>query len=222
MRALADKRSFYIPNCCDEEAVANLTAQDRADVRQRLGIPPHRFVVICLASIQYHKGQDLLLDCLPTVLSKVPDILIYFVGPQVDHVLAMDLRQRIELGELDEHVRILGNRRDALEFIYAADLLVTPSRTEAMPLTILEAMALKTPVIASDVGGIPELIENEVTGLLFPPEQPMRLADALVRAAKDPVEQRSFAERASQRYWSSFSKVLHAKRYAQAIEEMLK
>ena len=221
MPTLAGKKSFYIPNCCDEQAVAALLSQDRLRVRQRLGIPADRFVAVCVASIQRHKGQDMLLDNLTHALGAIPDILVYLVGREVDSIMARDLRDRIKTSNLTEHVLILGERQDALEFMCAADVLVLPSRTEGMPLTILEAMALKTPVVASNVGGIPELIDDGVTGILFSPDQPANLVNALAWVGSHPHERRVLAERASERYWSNFSQALHAKRYAEAVRTVL-
>ena len=69
---------------------------------------------------------------------------------------------------LKEKVEYIHHQPNAIEYIYAADVLLQPSRSEALPRTILEAMALKTPIIASDVDGIPELVEDGMSAILFP------------------------------------------------------
>lgn len=218
---LGDKESFYIPNGCQEEIVVRLLSQDRAQVRQRLGLPVDRFVAICVASIQHRKGQDLLLDYFSDLLTVVPDLMIYFVGPIFSWGGGDQLCQKIEESRFRDHLQVLGARADSLDFIYAADMLVLPARAEAMPLVILEAMLLKTPVIASDVGGIPELIENGKTGLLFSPSKPEGLVEAFVHMAANPETRQTFAERAHQRYWSNFSRAHQIKRYGEVIEKLL-
>ena len=89
------------------------------------------------------------------------------------------LLNKIASNDWGEHVEYLGPKENALEFIYGADVLVLPSRAEAMPRVILEAMALGVPVIGSDIGGHRELIEHNNTGLLFDPDNPQALADTL-------------------------------------------
>jgi glycosyltransferase involved in cell wall biosynthesis len=219
--ALGDKESFYIPNGCQEEVVVRLLSQDRAQVRQRLGLPMDRFVAVCIASIQHRKGQDLLLDYFSDLLTVVPDLMIYFVGPIFSWGGGDQLCQRIEESRFGDHLQVLGATTDSLDFIYAADLLVLPARAEAMPLVILEAMLLKTPVIASDVGGIPELIENGETGLLFSQSKPEELVEAFVHMAANPETRQNFAERAHQRYWSNFSRAHQIKRYSEVINKLL-
>ncbi len=219
------KELFCIPNCCQEDLVARLLTQKRAQVRQRLGLPPDRFVAVCVASIQYRKGQDLLLKYFPDLLAVIPDLMIYLIGP-IDPIWGKPLHQQIGATRRspkvsDRGLQVLGPKFNALDYVYAADALVLPSRAEAMPRVILEAMALKTPVIASDVGGIPELIEHGQSGLLFSHDQPRGLVDAFEHLAADPDIRRIFAERAYQKYWSNFSRAHQIKRYGEAIGKML-
>ena len=218
---LADKETICIPNCCREDLTERLVSQDRARVRQRLGVPADKFVGVCVASIQQRKGQDLLLDYFSDLLNVVHDLMIYLVGPILPG-WGESLCQRIRESGFESKLQVLGGRQDALDFIFAADVLALPSHAEAMPRVILEAMALKTPVIASDVDGIPELIENRKTGLLFSHKRPKVLVDAFEQINGRPDTQRAFAERSYQNYWSNFSRAHQTRRYGKAIKKILK
>jgi glycosyltransferase involved in cell wall biosynthesis len=216
---LADKNSFYIPNCCREDKVIQLLSQNRQRVRKRLGLPGDQFVAVCVASLQPLKGQDLLLRYFPDFSAITPGLMMYLVGP-VSLEWAKSLRQQIRTSAFADRLKVLGSKSNALDYIYAADVLILPSRVEAMPLVILEAMALKTPIIASDVAGIPEMIEHNRSGLLFSHDQPMGLVEAFEQMVTNSEKRQSFAECAHQVYWAKFSRAHQVKRYSAAITEM--
>ena len=220
MESLRGKPSFHVPNCCDEEQVSALLQQDRTAVRRELGFPADRFVAVCVASIQFRKGQDILLDVFPDLLGAIPHLCLSLVGPARGPWGDQVLRR---LGEQSFAGRAVarGPRPDALKYIHAADCLVLPSRAEAMPRVILEAMALGTPVVASDVDGIPEMIEHDVNGLLFSPDRPQGLVEALAKIAGDPQAAATMADRARERYWANFSRAHLVKRYRNVFEELL-
>jgi len=198
-------------------------ALNRAQVRQRLGFAPEAFVVVCVAAIQYLKGQDLLLDCFPQVSARVPSASLVLVGAPgglPGPAWGQGFLKELAAGPLSGRVAAVGPRTDALEFIYAADAVVLPSRCEAMPLTILEAMAMGTPVVGSDVGGIPELIEHGRSGLLFKCDDAIGLGDSLLQLARSPELRRELATSAQSRYWSNFSRKHLVDRYAEAIRKL--
>jgi len=107
-------------------------------------------------------------------------LLIVGEGSRLDalHQIARDLG-------VEHHVIFTGRRDDIPAITAALDVAVLPSYREAQGLTILEAMAMSRPVVASNVGGIPEMVENGVTGLLVPPHDPPALAAAIVRLLTD-------------------------------------
>ncbi len=222
--SIAAKGSCAIPNCCREDAVERVLTQDRAEVRHRLGLPPNALVVVCVANIEYLKGQDLLLICLPELRANAPQTLLVLVGPATGVsggawgcAFLKDISERKLQG-----VTAVGLRTDALDYIYAADVLVLPSRCEAMPVSILEAMALGTPVVASDTGGIPELIEHEKGGLLFPVGDAGQLAERLIRLARNSELRRELAASARAKYWANFSRSHLITRYSNAIKKLVR
>jgi glycosyltransferase involved in cell wall biosynthesis len=93
--------------------------------------------------------------------------------------------------ELEDSVELAGERSDVPELLAASDVFVLSSRSEGLPVSVLEAMAAELPVVASAVGGLAELIENGVTGVLVPAGDERALAEALGRLVKDPGRRRS-------------------------------
>jgi glycosyltransferase involved in cell wall biosynthesis len=153
-----------------------------------------------VARLEPEKGHATLLEAWPKVLARVPDARLLVVG---EGSLADQLHEQAEqlgiMGEACEGDRCVGTRharpdakvvftgrRDDVPSVTAAlDVAVLPSYREALGLAILEAMALARPVVATEVGGIPEMVEHGVTGLLVPPRDPGALADAIARLLTD-------------------------------------
>ena len=130
------------------------------------GMEPGSQIVGVVARLEPEKGHPTLIDAWPTVLRAVPDayLLVVGEGSRRDALEAQARELRIA------HRVVFTGRRDDVPAVTAAlDVAVLPSYREAQGLSILEAMALSRPVVASDVGGIPEMIEDGVTGLLVPP-----------------------------------------------------
>ncbi len=119
-----------------------------------------------VARLEPEKGHPTLIDAWPTVLAAFPDATLLIIG-EGSRLEALTEHVR-DLG-LDRSVIFTGRRDDVPEVTKSLDVAVLPSYREAQGLTILEAMALSRPVIASNVGGIPEMIDDEKTGLLVPP-----------------------------------------------------
>jgi glycosyltransferase involved in cell wall biosynthesis len=151
-------------------------------LREEYGMDPDSPIVGVVGRLELEKGHPTLLQAWPQVLDAVPKAYLMIVGEgsRLDalHDIARD--QGVE-----SHVVFTGRRDDIPAVTAAFDVAVLPSYREAQGLTILEAMALSRPVVASNVGGIPEMITDGVTGLLVPPHDPAELAGAIVRLLRD-------------------------------------
>ncbi|MBI9113162.1 glycosyltransferase [Maridesulfovibrio ferrireducens] len=218
---LADKNWVYIPNCAREEEAEQLLSYDKLDLRQALDLPPDAFVVLCLASVQTRKGQDILLNQIAEVLHHLPNAYFLFVGPILSQWGGREILDTARKFFSIDQVRFLGARRNALEYLRAADCLVLPSREEALPLTILEAMVLAKPCVASDVNGIPELVEHESSGLLFSHSVPRDLAKHLIRLGQDSSLAKKMGLQARQRYLDFFSRRLHSARWNEVLKKII-
>ena len=144
---------------------------------------PGSQIVGVVARLEPEKGHPTLLEAWPLVLHAVPDayLLIVGEGSRRDALEAQARELRIA------HRVVFTGRRDDVPAVTAAlDVAVLPSYREAQGMAILEAMALSRPVVASNVGGIPEMIEDGVTGLLVPPHDAEALSAAIVRLLNEP------------------------------------
>ncbi|HXG40342.1 MAG TPA: glycosyltransferase [Candidatus Limnocylindrales bacterium] len=151
-------------------------------LREEYGMPPDAKIVGVVARLEPEKGHPTLLEAWPLVLAAVPEAYLLVVG-EGSRREALE-RRAADLAILDRVV-FTGRRDDVPAVTAALDVAVLPSYREAQGLSILEAMALARPVVASAVGGIPEMIEDGVTGLLVPPHDPPALARAIVRLLTD-------------------------------------
>ena len=153
----------------------------RAKVRAALGLAEDDLAVLSIGSLGRCKGQDVLIDALAR-LSPALRIRAFLVGSGPD-------RGALEQRAADQHgkVRIdfLGDRDDVPALLDACDVFAHPARWEGFGRVIVEAMAAGRPVVASKVGGIPEIIEDFRSGLLVPPDDSLKLAEALDRLATD-------------------------------------
>jgi glycosyltransferase involved in cell wall biosynthesis len=151
-------------------------------LHEEYGMEPGSQIVGVVARLEPEKGHPTLLEAWPLVLRAVPDAYLLLVGEgsQRDALERQAAQLRVA------HRVVFTGRRDDVPAVTAAlDVAVLPSYREAQGLTILEALALSRPVVASNVGGIPEVIKDGVTGLLVPPHDPAALAAAIIRFLTD-------------------------------------
>jgi glycosyltransferase involved in cell wall biosynthesis len=182
---IADERPSDVPVSLIYNGV-DLVRYDHTDpcctLREEYHMPAEAQIAGVVARLEHEKGHPTLLDAWPRVMRRVPNAWLLVVGegsrrPELE-------AQAAALG-IVERVVFTGRRDDVPAVTAALDVAVLPSYREAQGLTILEAMALSRPVVASAVGGIPEMIEDGRTGLLVPPHDPDALAAAIIRLFTD-------------------------------------
>src|SRR5207247_1768501 len=145
----------------------------REEARRSLGLPQQGPLIGAVGRLSPEKGQNVLLQALPSVLAAFPQAACVLAGEGPARAALEAEARRLGIGD---RVVFLGLRRDVPMVLAALDLFVQPSIYEGFGLSLLEAMAAGLPVVASRVGGIPELIEDGRTGLLVPPQDSMALA----------------------------------------------
>jgi glycosyltransferase involved in cell wall biosynthesis len=150
----------------------------RETLAEAWGISPQRPLILSVGRLAPQKNHVLAVEA----LAAVPDAVLVIVGegPQAAAVEQAAIDHRVA-----ERVVLAGLRPDARALIGAADVVVLPSRWEGLPLVALEALAAGTPLVATAVRGIRELLHHEVDALLVPPDEPQALADGLRRALAD-------------------------------------
>jgi glycosyltransferase involved in cell wall biosynthesis len=159
-------------------------------VRDELGLGGAS-VIGLVANIRGSKGHNVFLDAARTVLAAAPDTRFLIVG---DGVGFDEVKSRVQRMGLESRVILTGFRRDVPEVMAALDVLVLPStRSEATSQVIPQALAVGTPVVGSDVGGIPELVRDGETGRLVPPGDSGALAQAMLASLREPERSRAMA-----------------------------
>jgi glycosyltransferase involved in cell wall biosynthesis len=164
------------------------------DVRAELGIDPSTPLVVSAVVMRPQKALDVLLAAHARIVTQIPDAHLALAG---DGECREQLQVRArELG-LESRVHFLGFRRDIDSILRSADVAALSSDFEGTPLFAFECMAARTPLVATGVGGLPDVIENGRTGLLVPRQRPQELADAIVRLLNDPALRERLADEAA-------------------------
>jgi glycosyltransferase involved in cell wall biosynthesis len=151
-------------------------------LHEEYGIDAEGPIVGVVARLEAEKGHRTLIDAWPDVLAAVPSAWLLIIGEGSERD---SLESQAQSLGIEHRVVFTGRREDVPAVTAALDISVLPSYREAQGLSVLEAMALSRPVVASAVGGIPEMIEDGVTGLLVPPHDHEALAAAIVRLLTD-------------------------------------
>jgi glycosyltransferase involved in cell wall biosynthesis len=152
-------------------------AQERW-LRSELGVDQEEFVIGIVGSLYPVKGHACLFHAMKTVVAHRPKTRLLVIG---QGELEQTLRQMVSELEIEQVVSFLGLRDDVPRILPLLDLFVLPSLSEGLSVALLEAMSAGVPVIASNVGGNPEIIANEETGYLVPPQEPDALAASIIK-----------------------------------------
>jgi glycosyltransferase involved in cell wall biosynthesis len=191
--------------------------EERRAVRHEFGLDD-AWVIGVVGRLHPIKGQEDLFKALPAVVRAYPRVKVLLIGEGW-------LRPRLEqlAGELSIRDRVIfaGYRRDVRQIYGALDVLVHPSYEDAVATAVMEAMAYGVPVICTPKGVALDLIRDGETGLLVPPGDPIRLADAIRRLAGSSALQRAFAERGPLEVGDRFSFAGNARGYERAYCDVL-
>ena len=151
-------------------------------LRQDLGLAENAFVVLIVGVIRSVKRHEVALRAMALLLTKCPDAQLVVAG---DGPMRMNMEKLAAELRITHHIHFLGHRSDIPDLMAMADVLLLTSRSEGVPQAVTQALGMRLPVVATDVGGVGELIENEHSGLLIPPEDPAAAATALARLEQD-------------------------------------
>lgn len=165
-------------------------------------LPPCRSVVGTVARMAPQKGLTILVQAAKQLLSVYPDIHFILAG---DGPLKTSLIQQVRSLAIENNFTFTGTVKNISTVYAAIDIFVLPSLTEGLPLSILEAMAFSLPVVASAVGGIPEVIEHGVSGLLVAPGNATELANGIAQMLDNPTKAREMGEKAYHRVSHCFN-----------------
>jgi glycosyltransferase involved in cell wall biosynthesis len=206
------KKEFLDARICDDskiEVIYSAIDFDKFDVdvdihykKKSLGIASDALVIGTVGHLVTCKGHKYFIQAASQLVRVFPNICFIIVG---EGPLKEELENQISHLNLASTVKLLENREDVPEILSIMDVYVQPSLWEGLPRTIVEAMYMKRPVIASSVNAIPELIEDGNTGILVPPKDVLALANAIESLLENPDERKRLGENAYRRVFPEFS-----------------
>jgi len=154
------------------------------EVRRQFDIPADAVVLGTVANLFSRKGYEIMLQSLPAILTSFPDVHYVIVGSG-DAAYETRLRAMVKDLRLERRVHFAGFQDPVYSYLAAMDVYVHPALMEGFGIAVLEAMAMRKPVVATTTGGLPEIVQDGKTGVLVPPNEPDALAGAIVGLLQD-------------------------------------
>jgi glycosyltransferase involved in cell wall biosynthesis len=177
-------------------------SRDRDLVRSQLGCASQDILLGIIARLVEQKGHRYLLDAFARALQEYQNLRLLIVG---SGELEEKLKQQVKEAQLTNRVMFTGYQADVYDLLNAFDIFIHPSLWEGFGLSVLEAMAMGKPVIATQVSAIPELVEDGVTGFLVQPRDTAALSAMILKLARDPSLQKQLGEKGRERWKTFFS-----------------
>ncbi|MGA8668295.1 MAG: glycosyltransferase [Terracidiphilus sp.] len=216
-RVYCVENALTIPNGIPVKTIESFS-DDRGPVRSREGINKRNVVFISVARLEAVKAPDVLLRAFTSIAHKHPNAKLWFVG---SGSLRHSLQMNVNASGFQDRVKFFGARGDVYSLLAASDVFTLPSHYEGNPLCVMEAMAAGRPVIASNVGGIPELVQEGIHGKLIVPGDPNTLADAMNMFVVDPLLREKIGAASHARAAASFDAKQMVKAYEDLYEQLV-
>jgi len=188
-----------------------------ADVRAELGIEPGAPVLGVVCELRAQKALEVLFEAAALLLAEFPTLKVLVAGDGPERARLEEGARRLGVADT---VLFLGIRRDVPAVLAAVDVAVLSSDYEGSPLSVMEYMAAAKPVVSTRVGGVPELVKEDVHGLLVEPRDPEALAEAVTRLLRDPALAKRLGAEGRQRQQREFSLEAMVRRIEDLYEEL--
>jgi glycosyltransferase involved in cell wall biosynthesis len=186
-----------------------------------IALPPGRLIGM-VGNLDWRKNPRCLIEAAPAIHAAAPDVTILLIGAFPDAEAERAARDRIHALGLDEVVRPTGFLANPFPVVRALDVVVHPALRDPFPLALLESMALARPIVASAVGGIPEMLVDRESGRLVPPDDPAALAAAVIELLSDAGTRRHLGEAALARLTGEFALDAFARTMFGAFEDAVR
>ena len=204
-------------NGVDISRFKSIDKSQRMKIRQALNLPLDNPIIITVAVLRELKGIQNMIKALPSILEQIPNAHYLIVG---DGAYGASLQDLVATLSIQDCVTFAGHRTDIPALLACSDLFVLPTLKDALPTVLIEALAAEKPVVASAVGGVPEIIENEVNGLLVPPDDPSSLAKACLQIMKNKEQTKQIILAGSEIVQQRFSIDVQIEKLRKVYEEL--
>jgi glycosyltransferase involved in cell wall biosynthesis len=194
-------KTVFIYNGVDEDNFS--TFKNGSSAKAQLGVDSGVSLVGTVSSLAPHKGHKYLIQAAPMILDILPSTKFLIVG---DGILREKLEEQVKNLNLISNVIFTGTRKNIPDLLPAMDIFVLPSCSrEGLGISIIEAMAAEKPVVATDIGGIPEVVKNGETGLLVLPRNSEALAQAIIELLQNPKKANTMGKKGRIRFQEKFT-----------------
>jgi glycosyltransferase involved in cell wall biosynthesis len=186
-----NKNSFYIPNGVDTEKFKPISLEEKdkkkKEIFDRLHLEKREYLIFCPRRLDPKNGVEYFVESIKLVLEKEKNLWAIISGNEYIIKYALKIKNMIKELNLDNHVFFTGPvpHEQIIEYYQASDIVVLPSLMEATSISGLEALACCVPVVGTTVGGIPEIVYDGFNGLLVPPKDSNKLAEAIINLLKN-------------------------------------
>jgi glycosyltransferase involved in cell wall biosynthesis len=209
-------KTVVIRNAIRADRFAGPQEEYRNRLQRMFPTPPQR-IVGAAGRLSPEKGFDVLVDAAAAVVRSDPSVGFVLFG---EGALRGSLAGRIEATGLSDNFILAGFRSDLDRYLPNLDLIVVPSYSEGLPNIVLEAFAAGVPVVATAVGGTPEVVEDGISGYLVPPGDSPALADRIVWMLSDAASRKDMGLRGKERVFSHFTFASQAQQYSSLFAEL--
>ena len=217
-QGVSPDKIVMIPNAVDVTRFCQ--SDSRQQKREELGLDHSSIVIGTVARLVPPKRLDHLLEAARLVCNQTPRVKFLIIG---DGPLRAELQtQASQLELIPDYVRFLGSRQDIPELLSAMDMFVLSSEREGLPVSLLEAMAASKPIVATLVGGIPQVIRDGYNGLLIPPHEPTLLAKAILALIEDATLCNSISQHAYRTVEAQYSINVVGQQIIDLYDDLLK
>ncbi len=200
--------------------ISYVNACSRQEVRQSFKVLPDEVIIITVANLLENKGHKVLLKALSLLEIQNKSVQCWIVG---QGPMENELKEQAHQLSLGPKVIFWGGRQDVPQLLTASDIFVLASiQREGLSISVLEAMAYQVPVIATRVGGIPEVIEDKINGLLIDPNDPYSLAAAIEALIIDQQKRLQYAQAGERRFQEQFESKIMVAQIEKLYKECLK
>lgn len=201
-----------------------LNPPQQQELRKELKIPEIANPIIGITGrLTEEKGYRELIEALAKLLPQMPNIHLLVIGGQLSSErdsFQIDINNLIQKYQLENHVTFTGFRTDIPQLLGLVNVFTLPSYREGLPRSILEAMAMEIPVIATNIRGCREAVVNEKTGLIIPPKNSEKLAEALIKLLTDQKMSYNFGQAGKERVQQEYDENLVFERLAKFYQEL--
>lgn len=181
------EKTIMIPNGIQ---ISKLDDIDKAYIKRELGFPEDTIILLTVGRLTFEKGHTFIVQAMPNIIRMVPQARLVLAG---DGILRKELEDEVDLLKLREQVHFLGFRNDIPQLLASSDLFILPSRSEGLPMVILEAMSMMLPIVSSNVGGIGEVIKDRENGRLVNAGDVDFLSEVIIELIQDKETREKYA-----------------------------